>query len=323
MRKRYLFFCQLALMSSIQANAQFSVGDDPLRITSSTPFHVMGLLLIPTSQTTMQNTSLSVLTDPIMGNPPGIGRVYQFTSPFSFAGQVSFGYDDSELNGNPEENLEVYYEVFGSGYIGTTGSNRDTDNNVIGNTVNNPLVSGFTAMNSVTLPVKLVDFSLNRENNRTVLSWQTTFERNSSYFEVQRRAKAETWEVLGRVTAMGESEAVNAYSFTDQVDRLGIQYYRLKMVDQDGTFAYSPVLSLSLSSTSLVRAYPNPVIDELNLETGEAISRLRLTDLAGRKLIDEANPNQAINLGRYPAGIYLLNVETASGQSQVIKVLKK
>lgn len=87
------------------------------------------------------------------------------------------------------------------------------------------------------LPVTLTAFTASREGAITCLRWTTTSEIDSDHFEIERSANAKTWLKIGDVDCKKAKEVITHYSFNDSVTLPGIAYYRLKMVDDDGTFA--------------------------------------------------------------------------------------
>jgi hypothetical protein len=82
------------------------------------------------------------------------------------------------------------------------------------------------------LPVTLADFEARKENTATLLTWKTTSETKSDYFEVQHSTTGKTWSVLGKVKSKGESSVENNYQFV-HIDPVGgiNNFYRLKMID--------------------------------------------------------------------------------------------
>jgi hypothetical protein len=121
-------------------------------------------------------------------------------------------------------------------------------------------------------PIELLEFSAIQKGKDGLLNWTTTAEVNSGYFQIQRSIdNGLTFEALGDVAARGSNlnQSTN-YDFTDKnivaihTDKL---LYRLKMVDIDGTFAYSNVASLNLSEqeAAYVNAFPNPAKDHIRL----------------------------------------------------------
>jgi uncharacterized repeat protein (TIGR01451 family) len=135
-----------------------------------------------------------------------------------------------------------------SGYIGET---------VFGTAQRIVNVSG-------TLPVVLVSFNASWENNKTLLTWTTDNENNSSHFIIERR-KGNEFTAIGRVNAKGSISFRTDYAYADSFPLAGPNYYRLKMVDLDGQFKYSPVVSAGNTSSEFILnpVYPNPFKKQL------------------------------------------------------------
>lgn len=324
MMKRYLLFCQLALLSTTAAHAQFTAGASGFHIESGTQVFIDSLTLLPSSDFTLTSQTLSITSTPIPGTPPGIARVYSFSTPFDFAGTVGFFYRATELNGNSETTLQLAYG--NEDFVTTSGSTVLTGSHYISNTLGSPTnFTSVTAGQEGALPVTLVDFQVRRVENSTVLSWQTSEEKNSDFFEILQSEDAKKWSVLGTVNAANTSNSKKDYSFDDKIERFGMQYYRLRMVDTDGSFAYSKIQSIRLASGGLISAYPNPAVDKITIGSKEVLASVKMTDLTGRQFLElsKPQPGQEVSLKNYPAGTYLVKVETASGKTQVIKVIKQ
>lgn len=107
----------------------------------------------------------------------------------------------------------------------------------------------------VVLPIELMDFYYTTEMNSTNLIWKTVTEKNSDYYEIQKSEDGLSFNPIGRVQAAFNSNSLMNYSFNDTERLTGITYYRLKMVDKDGTFKYSKLIAVD-SSPSL-SATPN------------------------------------------------------------------
>jgi hypothetical protein len=118
----------------------------------------------------------------------------------------------------------------------------------------------------ITLPVILAGFSAAAVGDRQVLlQWQTTSESNSAYFAVERSYDGSSFTELGRQPAQGRSSTPTQYRFTDgsplQFNK-AIQY-RLKMVDKDGRFEYSPIKTVLMDGNQVVlkNIAPNPATE--------------------------------------------------------------
>jgi hypothetical protein len=323
MTKRYLLFCQLALLPTLAAHAQFTVGTDGFFIAQDTQVFIDSLTLKPSVDFSLVSQTLTITPTPIPGTPPSIARVYNLTTPVDFTGVAGFFYRASELNGNTESTLQLNHG--NANFVSTTGSTVDVGQHYISNTLPLTNFTSLTAAQEGALPVNLIGFEVKRVENTTVLYWQTSEEKNSDHFEVQQSEDLRKWAALGKVNAANTSSQQKEYSFPDVAERYGTQYYRLKMVDTDGSFAYSKIQSIRLGSSGLISAYPNPVVDKLLIGGKEALASVKVTDLTGREFLklSKPRPGQEFSMKSYPAGTYLVKVETADGKIQVVKIIKQ
>ena len=115
---------------------------------------------------------------------------------------------------------------------------------------------------STPFPVELVTFSANISDNGIILNWLTATEVNNYGFEVQRSNNADKWDILGFVEGQGNSNSPKEYIYTDAVVSFaGTYYYRLKQIDNDGTYKYSVKIEVDFNSPNdfkLNQNYPNP-----------------------------------------------------------------
>ncbi len=154
--------------------------------------------------------------------------------------------------------------VFDSGtHIEVTGS-ADICADVV--TINGSYSGDGTLCNGP-LPVELVLFTANVNNWEVVLNWKTATELNNYGFEIERRSHTSTslgvtnWEKIGFVKGSGNSTTPKEYSFVDNIVKGGKISYRLKQIDNDGSFSYSPEIEVEVKvpkEFSLKQNYPNP-----------------------------------------------------------------
>lgn len=160
------------------------------------------------------------------------------------------------------------------------------------------------------LPVELNHFSVNwsKSGRSADLHWETQSELNNSHFEIERSLDAQHWEPIGRVEGNGTSASGHSYHFMDQNLPSGTastSYYRLKQVDYDGAFAYSPVLTLSQDhqqSEPAFQLYPNPATHHLWLST---TGDYTITSIDGKSTWFYPETAQ-IDLSQLAAGVYLI-----------------
>ncbi len=182
------------------------------------------------------------------------------------------------------------------------------------------------------LPVVLVSFTGALNEGAVQLNWQTTEEMNFSHFEIQRSVNGKSFESIGNVTAVGGVGGQGIYSFRDGAKIAGapgrISYYRLKMVDNDYSFAYSPIISVKRDDPDglAVRLFPNPVRNgavALEIEGRQGQLDVKVFDLLGRETgvpVLLSAGKAELETGRLPAGLYLVHINGA-GTAKTIKLV--
>ncbi|MBT29121.1 MAG: hypothetical protein CMO01_05605 [Thalassobius sp.] len=97
---------------------------------------------------------------------------------------------------------------------------------------------------STLLPVEFIGYNTTADydNAQVKVAWSTSSETNSAYFVIEKSSDGYSFEVLGEVTAMGNTESIAYYSFNDTNPTYGKAYYRIKQIDIDGTYAYTDVM---------------------------------------------------------------------------------
>jgi hypothetical protein len=171
------------------------------------------------------------------------------------------------------------------------------------------------------LPVRWISFNAHLDDKqKALLNWKVD-ETNVSHYEVERSTNARDFRRLGTVSSL--SNGVHQYHFTDPGTVEGNVYYRIKLVDADGTYAYSRTISIAASRGIQLKAYPNPVRETATIEISPEYigSQVRLTNLAGVLLqqLTVTEPTFSLSLDKYPAGIYILY--TYDGE--VVKLIKE
>jgi len=116
------------------------------------------------------------------------------------------------------------------------------------------------------IPVELSSFTAFVQGSDVVLNWKTSTETNNKGFEIERMqddliGKSKGWELISFVNGNGTTTEPISYSFVDENVLSGTYQYRLKQIDYDGTFKYSPTVEVEIISPSeyqLYQNYPNP-----------------------------------------------------------------
>jgi hypothetical protein len=160
---------------------------------------------------------------------------------------------------------------------------------------------------SCPLPLKLLGLTGALKTYGVDLDWKTLNEVNTGKFEVQRSTGGE-FSPVGTVAARGNTTGETGYRFTDVSVQQGISYYRLKMLDKDGSYEYSGVVKIKVDhGIRAFTVYPNPVRDELQV-SASIKARLDLIDFNGKlvkKIAVDIGSNK-IDVSNISSGIYYL-----------------
>ena len=166
-------------------------------------------------------------------------------------------------------------------------------------------------------PVELISFKADFKNNAVELIWETATENENYGFEIERAyselvEKNITWEKIGFKLGHGNSNKPRHYVFVDNEKlKSGNYYYRLKQIDNDGTFEYYNKARVEISAPnvfSLSQNYPNPFNPDTNIEftlSDEAETKIIIYDMLGNKI------NEYIN-STLPAGVHNLKLDGSS-----------
>ncbi len=168
------------------------------------------------------------------------------------------------------------------------------------------------------LPLKLVAFSGAVANKQVQLQWSTAQEINVRKFEIERAVDAVNFKVIGNVSANNASQ--NKYSFTDK-EPLPVGFYRLKMIDIDGSFTYSNVIEIKLNGKQLSAFYDvnnsmlaikniNPVNDKLQVLIYTIEGKKVFTT---EKVLSAGSNNLNVSLVDFQSGLYIASMISNAG----------
>ena len=228
---------------------------------------------------------------------------------------MDFSYFDHERNGIPVGNLALFKSVSGgTPWIPQRGTTA------AGSVITKTGISDFsvwTLGNSANpLPVGLAASTATAEGPAAVrLVWATASEQNSQQFDVERSLDGTAFAPVGTVAAVGHSSSPRSYGFLDAKLPTGaaVLYYRLRQVDLDGTFSYSPVRAVVLTAKAGagLALYPNPAPGGAATLTGAVPGTLvTVFDALGRRVAavpaDVAGTAVLALPAGLPAGVYVV-----------------
>jgi hypothetical protein len=183
------------------------------------------------------------------------------------------------------------------------------------------------------LPVTLEYFKGEKSGKLVHLSWKTATEQNIQLFDVERSNNGINFSSIGTVAATNNATG-SIYTFDDKNYSGSVIYYRLKQVDQDGSYKYSSVVTIQNETAreNVVAILNNPFTDKFDIAiTTPAQSKVvvNLLDITGKLLytktvttLNNSLTTVSPDTKKLAAGMYLVQVNI-NGNTIIKKVIKK
>lgn len=200
-----------------------------------------------------------------------------------------------------------------------------------GGTISSPYyakVSGYTtfgtfAVGSATaLPLQLISFTAIKKDNNNLISWTTSNESYLNKFEIQRSYDAVQFVSVGSVNSRNNS-GINAYSFTDFGSSTASNYYRLKIVNKDGSYSFSKIIVINNKIITSLSLCPNPANDYIAVKFSElnenSFLNIYTSDgrLVKQSAIAKHEIQALINVQSLPKGNYYLELVSKDVKQRV------
>jgi len=182
-----------------------------------------------------------------------------------------------------------------------------------------------------TLPVVLTKFDGAVTDGLAKLIWNTSSEINNAGFEVQASTDGSKFSKVGFVKGNGTTNNQNNYAFTYQMSA-NLTYFRLKQIDFDGKFEYSPTIALNTTQLRKMVVMPNPTIGAARMELvgyGSEIVNLEVINIIGQKVISITKPAAEVGENfealthQLPTGTYSIKLYCSEGLSQSLRFQKQ
>lgn len=189
----------------------------------------------------------------------------------------------------------------------------------------------FKGLSSVTIPLSMIAFKGEKVGEKTNrLTWTTANEINVERFDIERSTDGQNFALIGTTKAVGTSKNQEKYAFLDDnASDNTPQYYRLKMVDNDGTFTFSRIITIDNRAKKglIVATFPNPVANELTLEHPQLVGDVvfSISDVNGKKWLTKTatnSPKTLIDVQDLPNGIYFVECQS-KGEKTIVKFVKQ
>jgi Secretion system C-terminal sorting domain/GEVED domain len=218
------------------------------------------------------------------------------------------------------------------------------------NTAGNEQYSTATATgnpsNATSLPVELTSFTVAANNSSAILSWKTATEVNNYGFEVERRIVENQdlslpspnrgglgWGSIGFVAGNGTSNTEHTYSYSDANISSGTYAYRLKQIDNDGTFKCSSETEVTISIPKVLSLanYPNPFNPTTTINftlAQDGYTTLKIYNVLGKEVATLVNGEMkagitnavSFNASKLSSGVYFSRLEN-NGSAQIKKLV--
>ncbi|MBL7813368.1 MAG: DUF5018 domain-containing protein [Saprospiraceae bacterium] len=173
------------------------------------------------------------------------------------------------------------------------------------------------------IALDLIDFKVEKNTEASAsVRWTTANEQAVSHFEIEKSADGHLFSAVGTVKATN-NKTLNTYLFTDNTPLSIVQYYRLKMVDLDGSITYSKVLSLSNDKSAIktLKITPSVSNDMITIEIPQVeTATLTVVDVLGRAVFSkkmtatDAQTAHTLSVAPFVNGLYTVVLTNGQGQ---------
>jgi hypothetical protein len=185
-------------------------------------------------------------------------------------------------------------------------------------------ISSHLPADSAHLPLFTLVFTAEKADDKSLLQWNTTDAYGVSRFVIEKSRDSIHFSALDSVFAVADDGGYYNYEYIDNHLDTGANYYRLRIMQENGHYTYSPIRSVQ-GPVGGVSIYPNPVHHALiHINTATNTRRVRLVDVSGKLILAQElrGTLNTLPIGEVGMGIYFLWVETDSGTT-VQKILIK
>jgi hypothetical protein len=228
--------------------------------------------------------------------------------------------------------------VFASGASLITPTSIDAINKTVTFTVNLNDTQYFTlgSTESKALPITLISFQANRNDNEVVVNWATADETNNAFFTIERSSNGFNFETIGTVAGAGNSDVLNNYSFINTRPLAGNNFFRLKQTDVSGEFTYSEIVRVFIEffiATGEFSVYPNPIQTGESLNIKYSVSEesrlgIKLVSTSGQVLLNQnetvypESGELSIPTNKLQRGLTLVIITNlATNQKNIFKII--
>jgi hypothetical protein len=308
-----------AVNATSVTNANFGIEQPPTaNNVSSTPQSNPGGTIQVTVPTLNGNDAedgtydgISDINTIVINTLPTNGILYYNNSPVT-VGQAITNYDPTKLTVDPNDGAItvtfIYSEVDAAGVQ------------------SNPATVTIPFTLATTLTVKIISFTATPQANNSLLQWITSNEVNAKSFVIEHSIDGINWQQSGTTKAKPNSNSEVDYSFTDNKPLNGINYYRLQLINNDGTYSYSAIRIVNFNSggSQGFVLIPNPANDHVVIALNQVINtkaNISVVNVQGQPVLEDvigSNEQQhSLQISKLPAGIYNVVIVGSDNRSYI------
>lgn len=177
------------------------------------------------------------------------------------------------------------------------------------------------------LPITLSEFVVTKNSCTASLNWKTSSESNSDRFEIEVATSGNpVYGLASTVSAAGTSSTVKTYQYSFSMQPGVTYYFRLKMIDKNGSFIYSNIQTASCGKNGGgITVGPNPTADIFTIRGMEAGKNLIEVYASNGQLVKQQKSSQTqqdVSILSLAPGVYMVKITSESGNTFVTKMIK-
>ena len=195
-----------------------------------------------------------------------------------------------------------------------------------------PTNGGIFVSSGIALPIELIYFNGFSQDSYNLISWESVMETNFKYYELESSEDGINFVKIATINPKGNLTSYTNYTYLDFNFYKPITYYRLKMVDLDNSFKYSPITAVEygLYQEDLFSVFPNPVVNELFVSLiapKHQTAELEIMDVLGRAIyhhpinLEQGFADYEISTTNFENGFYFVHVFYEDKTSESIKII--
>lgn len=202
------------------------------------------------------------------------------------------GGNGSEIMGNGSMDI--------SGDVSTSGSGS-----IFGSTEDCAAPEDCSSTGDNPLPVELSGFTAQIHDGVVNITWKTLSEVNNDYFILERGSQTALLHNLTKIDGQGNSTQVVNYLMLDSDPLVGLNYYRLKQVDFDGSYKYSSIVYVYYDNSEKVECW---IVLDNNLLTIGGVDDIDISIYSIDGLVMYKGKSKRVNTSSWNKGLYYMVV---------------